>query len=234
MSTTRFNPPRCAEGSGSSDSVQSGDRADHLARLPASFCSLLDVQCHRRPRAINDSSTSSTRRSFRTWTRGAVFLVWGIIQTIAAFAVNRGAGRGIAAAVVTAFFNAIAHLSAANTYPVWSITIVVLDGLIMYGHRPLCTPSRIPTQPKNRLGSRGSARRDRKGDSEMRRGRPLPLSRRSGRGGRHGIPTNLNRGWSIRKRSSIRGQDVFLTRGLRASDCVRIPDPAPDVVGTDR
>ena len=64
---------------------------------------------------------------------GWFFLIWGIIQIIAAFAVYRGARWGIAAAVVTAFFNAIAHLSAAKTYPVWSITIVVLDVLIMYG-----------------------------------------------------------------------------------------------------
>ena len=69
--------------------------------------------------------------SLHAW--GWFFLIWGIIQLVAAFAVYRGAGWGIAAALVTAFFNAIAHLSAAKTYPVWSITIVVLDVLIMYG-----------------------------------------------------------------------------------------------------
>jgi hypothetical protein len=64
---------------------------------------------------------------------GWFFLIWGIIQLFAAFSVYRGASWGIVAGIVTAFFNAIAHLSAAQTSPVWSITIVVLDVLIMYG-----------------------------------------------------------------------------------------------------
>ena len=84
--------------------------------------------------AIRDSNYVANQvlfSSLHAW--GWFFLIWGIIQLVAAFAVYRGAGWGIAAALVTAFFNAIAHLSAAKTYPVWSITIVVLDVLIMYG-----------------------------------------------------------------------------------------------------
>jgi uncharacterized membrane protein len=84
--------------------------------------------------AIRDSNYVANQvlfSSLHAW--GWFFLIWGIIQLAAAFAVYRGAGWGIAAALVTAFFNAIAHLSAAKTYPVWSITIVVLDVLIMYG-----------------------------------------------------------------------------------------------------
>jgi hypothetical protein len=69
--------------------------------------------------------------SLHAW--GWFFLIWGIIQLVAAFAVYRGASWAVGAALVTVFVNAIAHLSAAKTYPVWSITIVVLDVLIMYG-----------------------------------------------------------------------------------------------------
>ncbi|MFL5950581.1 MAG: hypothetical protein ACJ74M_03160 [Gaiellaceae bacterium] len=64
---------------------------------------------------------------------GWFFLIWGVIQLFAAFAVFRGATWGVAAALVTVFVNAIAQLSAAKTYPVWSITIIVLDVLVMYG-----------------------------------------------------------------------------------------------------
>jgi hypothetical protein len=34
---------------------------------------------------------------------------------------------------VTAFFNAIAQLSWAHTYPVWAITALAVDVLIIYG-----------------------------------------------------------------------------------------------------
>ena len=64
---------------------------------------------------------------------GWFFLIWGIIQIFAAVAVYRGKTWGIVLAVATAFVNAISHLSAARTYPVWSILILVIDVLIMYG-----------------------------------------------------------------------------------------------------
>ena len=69
--------------------------------------------------------------SLHAW--GWFFLIWGIIQLVAAFAVYRGAGWAIAVALVAVFFNAIAHLSAAKAAPIWSITIVVLDVLVIYG-----------------------------------------------------------------------------------------------------
>jgi hypothetical protein len=69
--------------------------------------------------------------SLHAW--GWFFLIWGVVQLVAAFAVYRGVGWGIAVALVSAFFNAIAHLSAAQAAPIWSITIVVLDVLIIYG-----------------------------------------------------------------------------------------------------
>jgi uncharacterized membrane protein HdeD (DUF308 family) len=69
--------------------------------------------------------------SLHAW--GWFFLIWGIVQLVAAFAVYRGAGWGIVVALISVFFNAIAHLSAAQAAPIWSITIVVLDVLIIYG-----------------------------------------------------------------------------------------------------
>ena len=75
---------------------------------------------------------------------GWFFLIWGIIQLFAAFAVFREAGWGIAVAVATAAFNAIAQLANARSYPVWSLSIVAIDGLIMYGlivHRRRPSPS---------------------------------------------------------------------------------------------
>jgi hypothetical protein len=64
---------------------------------------------------------------------GWFFLIWGVVQMIAAFAVYRGAGWAIVLAITTAFFNAVAQLSAARTYPIWSITILVIDVLVIYG-----------------------------------------------------------------------------------------------------
>jgi hypothetical protein len=69
--------------------------------------------------------------SVHAW--GWFFLTWGIVQLVAAVAVYRGAGWAIVVALFTAFFNAIAHLSAAEAAPIWSISIVVLDVLIIYG-----------------------------------------------------------------------------------------------------
>jgi hypothetical protein len=69
--------------------------------------------------------------SLHAW--GWFFLIWGIVQLVAAFAVFKGAGWGIVVALVSVFFNAIAHLSAAQAAPIWSITIVVLDVLVIYG-----------------------------------------------------------------------------------------------------
>jgi hypothetical protein len=69
--------------------------------------------------------------SLHAW--GWFFLIWGIVQLVAAFAVYRGAGWAVVVALVSVFFNAIAHLSAAKAAPIWSITIVVLDVLVIYG-----------------------------------------------------------------------------------------------------
>jgi hypothetical protein len=64
---------------------------------------------------------------------GWFFLIWGIIQMLAGFFIFSGASWASIIGVAAAFLNAIAQLSWAATYPVWSITIIVLDVLVIYG-----------------------------------------------------------------------------------------------------
>ena len=63
---------------------------------------------------------------------GWFFLIWGILQVFAGFAIMNGSTWGAIVGVVTAFVNAIAQLSWARTYPVWAIAAIVLDVLIIY------------------------------------------------------------------------------------------------------
>jgi uncharacterized membrane protein len=83
--------------------------------------------------AISDSRYLSHTQLFanaHAW--GWFFLIWGVIQLFAAFAVFREATWGIAVAIATAGFNLIAQLSNAKAYPVWSLAIATLDVLIIY------------------------------------------------------------------------------------------------------
>jgi len=64
---------------------------------------------------------------------GWFFLIWGIIQVLAGFALFAAQGWAIILGVVTAFGNIIAQLSWSHTYPVWSISAMVIDVLIIYG-----------------------------------------------------------------------------------------------------
>jgi hypothetical protein len=45
----------------------------------------------------------------------------------------RGARWAAVVGIVTAFFNAIAQLAAAGTFPVWTLAIVAADALVIYG-----------------------------------------------------------------------------------------------------
>ena len=64
---------------------------------------------------------------------GWFFLIWGVIQIFAGFAILGGSTWGAIVGIVTAFFNAIAQLSWAGTYPVWALTAIALDVLVIYG-----------------------------------------------------------------------------------------------------
>ena len=136
MSSTQIQPTSMApRGQALPDSVQNEierttwlDFAALLLFLVGAF-NIIDGLA-----AINNSKYVVNQVLFsnlHAW--GWFFLIWGIIQIIAAFAVYRGASWGIAAAVVTAFFNAIAQLAWAQTYPVWALSAMVLDALVIYG-----------------------------------------------------------------------------------------------------
>jgi hypothetical protein len=64
---------------------------------------------------------------------GWFFLVWGVIQVGASFAVLQRRSWGVSVGIVTAFFNALAHLAYLRSYPAWSIIIIALDVLVLYG-----------------------------------------------------------------------------------------------------
>jgi hypothetical protein len=64
---------------------------------------------------------------------GWFFLIWGIIQVLAGFAVLGGASWGALVGIVTAFLNIIAQFAWAQTYPVWAIAAIVADVLVIYG-----------------------------------------------------------------------------------------------------
>jgi hypothetical protein len=64
---------------------------------------------------------------------GWFFLIWGVIQIFAGFAVLGGAAWAAIVGIVTAFFNVIAQLSWAHTNPVWAVCAMVIDVLIIYG-----------------------------------------------------------------------------------------------------
>jgi hypothetical protein len=84
--------------------------------------------------AISDSrylSNSHLFANLHAW--GWFFLCWGVLQMVAAFAVFREATWGIVIAIATVFVNAISQLSNSRDNTVWSLTIVAIDVLIMYG-----------------------------------------------------------------------------------------------------
>ena len=64
---------------------------------------------------------------------GWFFLIWGIIQICAGFAVLSGAAWAAIVGIVTAFFNAIAQLSWVHVNTVWAVCAIVIDVLIIYG-----------------------------------------------------------------------------------------------------
>lgn len=64
---------------------------------------------------------------------GWFFLIWGIIQVFAGFAIPGGAIWATVVGVVTAFGNVIAQFANVRMLPVWSVTMIVADVLVIYG-----------------------------------------------------------------------------------------------------
>jgi hypothetical protein len=64
---------------------------------------------------------------------GWFFVVVGIVQILAGWAVLKGAGWAAVVGIVTAFVNAISQFSSAHTFHVWALTILATDVLVIYG-----------------------------------------------------------------------------------------------------
>ena len=63
---------------------------------------------------------------------GWVHLIIGVLQVITATLIYAGTDFGAVLGIMFAGFNAIAALLAIGAYPVWSVIILVVDGLIIY------------------------------------------------------------------------------------------------------
>jgi hypothetical protein len=64
---------------------------------------------------------------------GWFFLIVGVIQVLAGWAVMKGAGWAAVVGIASAFINAITQLSNSHTFVFWALTIVAIDVLIIYG-----------------------------------------------------------------------------------------------------
>jgi hypothetical protein len=63
---------------------------------------------------------------------GWVHLIIGVLQVITATLIYAGNDFGAVLGIMFAGFNAIAALLAIGAYPLWSVIILVVDGLIIY------------------------------------------------------------------------------------------------------
>jgi hypothetical protein len=66
-----------------------------------------------------------------TW--GVVYLAIAAVQLVTAVAIFNKSNLGALVGIVIAALNAIAQLMAIGAYPVWSVIVLVIDGLIIYG-----------------------------------------------------------------------------------------------------
>jgi hypothetical protein len=63
---------------------------------------------------------------------GVIFLVVGALQLLTAFLVLRGSLAGALLGITLAGVNAMVALLSVGAYPIWSIIILVLDGVVIY------------------------------------------------------------------------------------------------------
>lgn len=69
--------------------------------------------------------------SLSTW--GWVYLVIGALQVVTSYLVFNQKVSGMLLAVGWAFASCLVHLMTAGAYPIWSLTLVVLSFLVMFG-----------------------------------------------------------------------------------------------------
>ncbi len=68
--------------------------------------------------------------SLNSW--GAIHIAIGCLQLLTALLIFGGSGAGPVLGLVLAFFSAVGALVSIGAYPIWSIVILVIDGLIIY------------------------------------------------------------------------------------------------------
>ena len=68
--------------------------------------------------------------SLNSW--GAIHIAVGCLQLLTALLIFSGSGAGPVLGLVLAFFSAVGALVSIGAYPIWSIVIIAIDGLIIY------------------------------------------------------------------------------------------------------
>ena len=63
---------------------------------------------------------------------GTVYLIIGAIQFLTAFLIWRGSVVGALLGITLALLSAVSSMLSVGAYPIWSIIILVLDGVIIY------------------------------------------------------------------------------------------------------
>lgn len=64
---------------------------------------------------------------------GAIYLVFAVTQLVAVLLIVRRRPSGVALGIAIVVLHATAVLLAIGAYPIWSVILLVVDGLILYG-----------------------------------------------------------------------------------------------------
>ena len=68
--------------------------------------------------------------SLNAW--GAIHIVIGALQLLTGLLIFSGSGAGAVLGIMFAFLSAIGALLAIGAYPLWSVIILAIDGLVIY------------------------------------------------------------------------------------------------------
>src|SRR3954452_6970490 len=63
---------------------------------------------------------------------GVIYLLLGAVQLVTAFLVWRGSFAGVFLGIALAGLNALIALLSIGAYPIWSLIILALDGVVIY------------------------------------------------------------------------------------------------------
>jgi hypothetical protein len=63
---------------------------------------------------------------------GVIYLVVGALQLLTCYLIWRGSTAGALLGITLAGLNAVAAMLSIGAYPIWSVIILVLDGVVIY------------------------------------------------------------------------------------------------------